>query len=73
MSRPRAIRFSKEEEKLIEEFLEANSFFDFSSLARTAILNFIKNPTVSIRPIKTVSKTGKSNSNTFRSVENGNA
>ena len=52
MTKTRAIRFSKEEESKIEEFLTKNSFFDFSSLARTAIMNFIKSPTVSIRPVK---------------------
>lgn len=70
MSRTRAIRFSKEEEKFIEEFLNTNSFFDFSSLARIAIMNFVKNPTVTIRPIKSEAK--KLKSNTLRSSENGN-
>lgn len=51
MSRTRAIRFSTEEEKQIEEFLENNSFLDFSSLARLAILRFIKNPQITVRPV----------------------
>lgn len=51
MSRPRAIRFSEEEEKLIEEFLAKNPFFDFTSLGKVAILNFIRKPTVTIQPI----------------------
>ena len=40
----KAVRFSKDEEKLIDEFLERNPFFDFSTLARVAILSFIKKP-----------------------------
>ncbi|MEQ1666662.1 MAG: hypothetical protein ABL927_14955 [Bdellovibrionales bacterium] len=71
MSKTRAIRFSKTEETQIEEFLSKNSFFDFSSLARVAILGFIKKPTVSIQPIKT--KQAPSDQNTYRSNENGHA
>jgi hypothetical protein len=56
VSKTRAIRFSEGEEKLIEEFLHANPFFDFSTLARMAILNFVKNPKMTIRPVGTGSK-----------------
>jgi len=52
MSKTRAIRFSDAEEKLLNEFLEANPFFDFSSLARFAIMRFIKEPKMELRPIK---------------------
>ncbi len=52
MSKTRAIRFSDSEEKMIEEFLRTNSFFDFSSLARTAILAFIQDPKVQLTPVK---------------------
>lgn len=52
MSKTRAIRFSAKEEQQIEEFLKANPLFDFSSLARMAILGFIKNPKVTIHPVK---------------------
>jgi hypothetical protein len=52
MSKTRAIRLTDQEDKLIEEFLKKNPFFDFSGLARTAILNFIQQPSVQIRPIK---------------------
>lgn len=69
MSRPRAIRFSKEEEKLIEEFLKRNPFFDFSTLGKTAILNFIKNPTVSIIPVSGKGKPAQEK----RSEMHGNA
>lgn len=51
MALTKAIRLSASEMDSISEFLRQNPFFDFSSLARTAILNFIQNPTVSIRPL----------------------
>ncbi len=47
----KAVRFSKEDDELIKEFLEKNPIFDFSMLARTAILNFIKNPEIKILPV----------------------
>jgi len=47
----KAIRLTSKEEAQINEFLLANPFFDFSSLARTAILGFIRQPTVVITPI----------------------
>jgi hypothetical protein len=37
--------------KLIEEFLEKNPFFDFSSLTRTAVNEFIRNPNLLIQGI----------------------
>lgn len=52
MANPRAIRFTDHEQELIEEFLKNNPLFDFSSLARMAILDFIHNPKVKIRPVK---------------------
>ena len=51
MSKTRAIRFSGQDERQIEEFLEMNPVFDFSSMARIAILEFIKNPKLALRPI----------------------
>ena len=51
MAKTRAIRFSSQEEEKIEEFLKENSFLDFSSLARLAILGFIQDPKIEIRPI----------------------
>ena len=52
MSKTRAIRISETDEDLIKEFLDSNPFFDFSTLARTAILSFIKDPRLEIVPIK---------------------
>ncbi len=51
-TKTKAIRISKNEEALIQRFLEDNPFFDFSSLARTAILNFIEQPNIKIKPVK---------------------
>ena len=48
MSKVRGVRFSEAEEKLIEEFLKRNSVFDFSTLAKVAILAFVKNPSVQL-------------------------
>jgi hypothetical protein len=47
----KTVRFSEEDEKLINEFLLENTIFDFSLLARTAILNFIENPEMKIKPV----------------------
>lgn len=52
MSRTRAIRFSNEEERQIDEFLKSNPFFDFSTMGRMAILSFIKDPKITVKPIK---------------------
>jgi hypothetical protein len=52
MSKTRAIRFSMNEEKLIQEFLNQNPIFDFSSLARTALLKFIQEPTLHLKAVK---------------------
>ena len=47
----KAVRFSKEDEKLIEEFLKKNPFLDFSTMARIAILNFIKKPEIKLNSV----------------------
>ena len=52
MPKTRAIRIPDNEEKIIKEFLKKNPFFDFSSLARTAISHFIRNPEIRFTPIK---------------------
>jgi hypothetical protein len=56
MGRVRGVRFSQPEEKLIEEFLRKNSFLDFSTLAKIAILDFIKAPRLSLTPVKKPSR-----------------
>lgn len=52
MPKTRAIRFSDKEDRLIEEFLTKNPLFDFSGLARTAILAFMKEPNVVFKPVQ---------------------
>jgi hypothetical protein len=51
-SKTRAIRFSQVEELEIQEFLAANPFFDFSTLARAAIREFVRKPQMRIKPIQ---------------------
>ncbi len=48
----RTIRFNEEDLRDIEKFLEKNSFFDFSTLARIAIRKFIESPNIEVRGIK---------------------
>lgn len=52
MAKVRGVRFTEAEEKLIEEFLKKNPFFDFSTLAKISINEFIKKPSISFTPIK---------------------
>lgn len=51
MGKVRGVRFSNVEEKLIEEFLRKNSLLDFSTLAKVAILEFIKRPQINLTPV----------------------
>ena len=51
MSKVRGIRFSKEEEQLIEEFLTKNPLLDFTTLAKIAILAFIERPKIDLTPV----------------------
>lgn len=51
MSKVRGVRFSDQEEELIEEFLKRNPLIDFSTLSKIAILEFIKNPQISLVPV----------------------
>lgn len=51
MSKVRGVRFSSDEEALIEEFLLRNPMLDFSMLAKVAIMNFIKQPKLSLKPV----------------------
>lgn len=47
----KAIRFSENENDAIKSFLAKNPFFDFSTIARLAILNFIENPEIHLKAI----------------------
>jgi hypothetical protein len=49
----RTIRFKVDDLELIDEFLEKNPLFDFSSLTRVAIMGFIKNPTILLTAVNT--------------------
>lgn len=51
MSKVRGIRFTDKEERLVKEFLAANPMLDFTTLAKIAILEFIKKPQLSLRPV----------------------
>jgi hypothetical protein len=53
----RTIRFKEDEIRLIEEFLDKNPFFDFSSLTRLAVSEFVKNPTLQIKAVTPKSPT----------------
>jgi hypothetical protein len=52
MGKVRGIRFSDKEESMIEEFLEKNPFIDFTTLAKVAILEFVKKPQINLIPIE---------------------
>ena len=52
----RGVRFTEKEEALIEEFLKINPFLDFSTLAKLAILEFVRNPQLKILPVIKLSK-----------------
>lgn len=47
----RTVRFKSEELELVEEFLDKNPFFDFSTLTRTAVMQFIQNPSIQIQAV----------------------
>lgn len=51
MSKVRGIRFNKQEEALVEEFLQSNPLFDFTTLAKISILEFIKYPKITLKPV----------------------
>ena len=46
------IRFNEEKEGTIQDFLEKVFSFDFSTLARTVMLAFIKNQRIDLKPVK---------------------
>ena len=48
----KAVRFSDDEDKAIKNFLKQNPFLDFSTIARMAILNFIENPSIKLKPTR---------------------
>lgn len=55
MSKVRGVRFTDKEGAQIEEFLNKNPLLDFSTMAKVAILEFIKNPKFNLTPVKQAS------------------
>ena len=51
MAKVRGVRFSEQEEILINEFLKNNPFFDFTTLSKVAILNFINHPVIELKAV----------------------
>lgn len=60
MGKVRGIRFTAEEENQIERFLKSNPLIDFSTVARIAILEFIKNPKINLIPVRPAAAKEKS-------------
>lgn len=52
MTKTRAVRFSADDEHVISKFLTSNPIFDFSTLARTAILTFVNEPKLKMKAVK---------------------
>jgi len=48
-TKTKTVRFDPKELALIQNFLKANSFLDFSTLVRISVLKFIKNPDLEVR------------------------
>lgn len=65
MAKVRGVRFTEQEETLIEEFLRKNPFFDFSTLSKVAILEFIKKPSINFTPVGQKPKKEGTNVRTF--------
>lgn len=59
MGKVRGLRFTELEEKQIDEFLKANPLIDFSTVARIAILEFVKNPKINLVPVRPVAEKEK--------------
>ena len=55
----KAVRFSDKEEQAISEFLEMNTFLDFSTLARLSIMKFIENPEINLKAVLPITNKDK--------------
>ncbi len=66
MGRVRGVRFTDQEETLIDEFLKNNPLIDFSMMVKLAVFDFIINPKLKLNGIK---KKGKDKSNVGQSVK----
>jgi hypothetical protein len=58
MSKVRGIRFNEREEAMVEEFLIKNPLLDFTTLAKIAILEFIKDPKFNLKAVSRKEKKG---------------
>lgn len=45
----KTIRFTTEEVRKIDSFIEKNDFLDFSTVVRMAVTRFLENPEIAIR------------------------
>jgi oligoribonuclease (3'-5' exoribonuclease) len=55
----RTVRFTAKEIEEIEVFLHENPFFDFSTLTRLAVAEFIRHPKLQVKAIKENPKKSK--------------
>lgn len=55
----KGVRLSKEEAKMVDDFLRKNPFFDFSTLVRASLRQFLENPNINIVPVTTSRSKGK--------------
>lgn len=65
MSKVRGVRFSEKEEALVEEFLKRNPLLDFTTMAKVAILEFIKNPQITLQGVTAKEKKESKNVRTI--------
>lgn len=47
----KTVRFTTDELKLVQEFLTANPFLDFSTLVRMATLSFVEKPAIALKAV----------------------
>lgn len=52
LTKVRGVRFTEQEEAMIEEFLKKNTFLDFSTLAKISILGFVQRPQINLTPVQ---------------------
>jgi hypothetical protein len=52
MSKIRAVRLSPEEEKLVQSFLQKNPLFDFTTLVRAALREFMRRPQMNLTAVE---------------------
>ncbi len=68
-SQTRTIRFNETDLRDIDRFLKQNPIFDFSTLARVAIRQFIENPSVAVRGLGATENISKKAAKRSKEVE----